>query len=305
MNHRKPVIVGIGEILWDVFESGKKLGGAPANFAFHATQLGARGVAVSAIGNDALGDEIASALEKKQICSDLQRVEYATGTVKISLDANGIADYVFPKNTAWDNLKFSDSLKALARETDAVCFGTLAQRAQRSRTTIRAFLDSMPPKALRVFDVNLRQDFYSEALVRESLAFANILKINENELETLSAFFIGKTGDRFSEKCERFCATLFVAFPHLRFIALTCGAQGSYVFSRDGKNSFVPASPEAKIVDTVGAGDSFTAAFTVAILAEKPLAEAHRLAEKVAESVCSRAGAMPEIDASALNFFSE
>lgn len=294
MRQRQPIIVGIGEILWDIFESGKKLGGAPANFAFHATQLGAKGIAVSAIGNDALGDEILSELEKKQIRSNLQRVEQATGTVKISLDSNGVAHYAFPENTAWDNLKFLDSLKTLARKTDAVCFGTLAQRALRTRMTIRAFLNSMPPESLRVFDVNFRQNFYSEALVRESLALANVLKINEDELETISAFFVGKNSTRFPEKRDRFCRAVFASFPNLRFIALTCGAQGSYISSRDGKDSFVPASPDIEIIDTVGAGDSFTAAFTVAILSEKPFSEAHQIAAQVAEFVCSRAGAMPE-----------
>lgn len=302
MEKRSPVVVGIGEILWDIFERRKTLGGAPANFAYHATQAGADGIVVSAIGKDTLGDEILSVLAKKRLHTDLQRVEQATGTVIISLDGDGIANYAFPENTAWDNLKFSDSLRALARKADAVCFGTLAQRAPHSRATIRAFLEAMPQHALRIFDANLRQNFYSETLVRESLATANILKINEDELEILSDFFVGK---HFSTERNCFCAAVFAAFPQLRFVVLTCGARGSYVFSRSGENSFVPASPSAKIVDTVGAGDAFTATFAVAMLAGKPFAEAHRLAAQVAEFVCSRAGAMPETDASALRLFSE
>lgn len=295
MDKRPPIVVGIGEILWDIFEDRKTLGGAPANFAYHATQQGAEGIAVSAIGDDAAGDAILSTLAGKSLKTEFQRVPQATGSVHITLDANGVAHYRFPPDVAWDNLAFSDSLKLLAQRCDAACFGTLAQRAPRSRASILAFFDAMPKTALRVFDVNLRQNFYSELCIRESLTRADILKINEEEMATLAAFFALPENTDFDTRRKRFSATLFAEFSSLKIILLSCGAHGSYAIPRNGEVSFIPSDPETRIVDTVGAGDSFTATFTVARLAGKSVSEAHRQAVRVAEFVCSQAGAMPEI----------
>ena len=186
----KKIVIGIGEILWDVFGEEKRLGGAPANFAHHASQTGAEGVAVSAVGDDALGDAIFAELAGKTLRAEFQRVSgVPTGTVAVSLDASGSARYAFPSDSAWDHLAFTERLRDLAARADAVCFGTLMQRSETSRGTVRAFLRATPENALRVFDANLRADFYSEKLVRESLALANVLKINEDELRVLGGFF--------------------------------------------------------------------------------------------------------------------
>ena len=195
----KKIVIGIGEILWDVFGEEKRLGGAPANFAHHASQTGAEGVAVSAVGDDALGDAIFAELAGKTLRAEFQRVSgVPTGTVAVSLDASGSARYAFPSDSAWDHLAFTERLRDLAARADAVCFGTLMQRSETSRETVRAFLRATPENALRVFDANLRADFYSEKLVRESLALANVLKINEDELRVLGGFFGVPAGDAFA-----------------------------------------------------------------------------------------------------------
>ncbi len=287
------LVVGLGEILWDIFESRKTLGGAPANFAYHASRAGAEGMAISAIGRDALGDAVVALLAEKQLPALLQRNDRDTGTVRVSLDAGGSARYVFPPDVAWDNLAFTDELRRVAATCDAAAFGTLAQRSEMSRNTIRAFLNAMPPEALRVFDVNLRQHFYSETLVRESLALADVLKINESELAVLAGYFLPKTDGDFHAQKDAFFEIVFAAFPRLRYIVLSCGAEGSFAATRDGERSFIPADKTIRVVDTVGAGDAFTAAFTVAVLDGKSLYEAHRLAAERAGFVCSRAGAMP------------
>ena len=292
----KKIVIGIGEILWDVFGEEKRLGGAPANFAHHASQTGAEGVAVSAVGDDALGDAIFAELAGKTLRAEFQRVSgVPTGAVAVSLDASGSARYVFPSDSAWDHLAFTERLRDLAARADAVCFGTLMQRSETSRGTVRAFLRATPENALRVFDANLRADFYSEKLVRESLALANVLKINEDELRVLGGFFGVPAGDAFAARRDRFFEAVFAAFPRLRFVVLTCGGDGSFIAARDGEFSFVAADAGTRVVDTVGAGDSFTATFTTALLAGRPLAEAHRLAADVSAFVCSRAGAMPEL----------
>lgn len=294
MKTEKKLVVGIGEILWDIFDDRKTLGGAPANFAYHASKAGARGVVVSAIGNDALGNEIESRLREKNLNALLQHGNRATGTVRVSLDGNGVARYVFPPDVAWDYLEFSDEFQALAQSANAVAFGTLAQRNSRSRASIRAFLNRMTQGSLRVFDINLRQNFYSEALIRESLEYTNILKLNDDELSVLAPFFgLNSEGD-FSALSEAFFQKIFAEFPGLSRAVLTCGANGSLAGTREGERSRIVGNPDTRVVDTVGAGDAFTATFTVAILDGKPLHEAHKLAAERAALVCSRPGAMPE-----------
>lgn len=174
----RPLAVGLGEVLWDVFPDGKRLGGAPANFAWHAAQQGCRACVVSAVGDDALGREIESALAGKNLPAVLPRLPQPTGTVRIALDESGSAAYRFAENCAWDNLPFSPEAERVARSADAVCFGSLAQRGARSRETIARFLDCVPAGALRVFDVNLRQNFFTDEILRGSLARCSILKLN-------------------------------------------------------------------------------------------------------------------------------
>lgn len=278
-------IVGIGEILWDMLPQGKQLGGAPANFAYHVCRLGGNGWAVSAISGDSLGDEIKSVLSSKNLHTVLAEVSAPTGTVNVTLNAAGVPAYEITENVAWDMIPFSDSLAELAKETGAVCFGTLAQRSEESRSTIMKFISQMPAGSLKVYDINLRQHYYSGEIIRQSLEVADILKINDEELEIVSGLF-GLEGPQ-TELCRR----LMEMF-RLRLVILTKGSKGSDVITADSVHSVVP--PAVEIADTVGAGDSFTAAFTVSYLRGDSIEEAHRLAGEVASYVCTKSGAMPD-----------
>ncbi|MCR5184104.1 MAG: carbohydrate kinase [Opitutales bacterium] len=283
-------IVGIGEILWDVFGDKKTLGGAPANFSYHAACQGASAHLVSAIGDDPLGDAVIAALASKSVDLQLQRVPAPTGTVTVSLDAAGVAHYDFPDDVAWDHLQTTPQILDLAARTDAVCFGSLAQRSPRSRETIRAFLKAVPANAIRVFDANLRQNFYDPALLADSLSLATMLKINEEELEIFKRLLNAVPATR-----EAFAGTLFRRYPAMRYCVLTLGADGSEIWSADGEHSRLPGDSSVCLVDTVGAGDSFTATLLAALLAGTPLARAHAHAARVSAFVCSREGAMPEL----------
>lgn len=280
-------IVGIGEILWDVFPQGKVLGGAPANFAYHVSQFGLEGVAVSAIGNDSLGREITANLQEKALQTAIQVVEQPTGTVQVTLDEKGIPQYEICENVAWDNIPFTAELEALAAETQTVCFGSLAQRNEVSHKTILRFLDALPADALKVFDINLRQHFYNKTLIEESLKRCNILKINDDEVKIVAELF------QWAYLSElEVCLRLKSDFD-LHMVVLTKGTEGSHVFSND-KTTFKP-TPIVEVADTVGAGDSFTATFVAAILKGKDLEVAHELAVQVSAFVCTQKGAMPKL----------
>ena len=285
------IIVGMGEALWDCLPEGKKIGGAPANFAYHASQFGFDSRVVSAVGADADGDEILDVFARKGLRTQIERVPYPTGTVQVTLDDEGVPCYEIKEGVAWDNIPFTDELKRLALSTRAVCFGSLAQRNEVSRATINRFLDTMPDidGQLKIFDINLRQDFYSKEVLRESFHRCNVLKINDEELVTISRMF-GYPGIDLQDKCW-----ILLAKYNLKMLILTCGVNGSYVFT-PGEISFVE-TPKVEVADTVGAGDSFTATFVAAILKGKPVAEAHKLAVEVSAYVCTQNGAMPELPA--------
>ena len=280
----KKVIVGIGEILWDMLPSGKALGGAPANFAYHATRLGEEGWAVSAIGPDALGREIMDIVEAKRLKSLISVTDKPTGTAQVELDAKGVPTYTIMEDVAWDNIPFTPEMEALARRADAVCFGSLVQRMA-SRASVLRFLRATRPGALKVFDINLRQHYYSPEVLEESLQLADILKINDEEIRIVADMF-GLGDDDVAA-----CRALIDRYA-LRLVILTKGADGSEVITTD--EVILQPAGEAQVVDTVGAGDSFTAAFVVAYLQGKSLAEAQRLASDTAAFVCSCKGAMPE-----------
>lgn len=283
------IIAGMGEVLWDVLPEGKKLGGAPANFAYHIAQFGFGSTVLSAVGTDDLGDEALAILRGKGLAGEIERVAYPTGTVQVTLDEAGIPCYDIREQAAWDHIPFTARIEELARHTRCVCFGSLAQRSPVSRATIGRFLDTMPDGADRykVFDINLRQHFYSKEVIEASLRRCNILKINDEELLLIERMFGLDTGD-----AGRTCRTLTERHG-LRMLILTCGTAGSYVFS-DGKVSFLE-TPKVKVADTVGAGDSFTATFCASLLGGLSLREAHRLAVDVSAYVCTQAGAMPEL----------
>ncbi len=283
------IVVGMGEALWDVLPEGKKIGGAPANFAYHVSQFGLNSRVVSAVGEDKLGTEILDNFRAKQLNCMIETVPYPTGTVQVELDAEGVPCYDIKEGVAWDNIPFTLALADLARQTRAVCFGSLAQRSVVSRQTINSFLDAMPQddNVLKIFDVNLRQSFYTKEILCNSFSKCNILKINDEELVTVSRMF-GYPGIDLQDKCW-----ILLAKYNLKMLILTCGVNGSYVFT-PGNVSFVE-TPKVEVADTVGAGDSFTATFVAAILKGLCVQEAHKLAVKVSAYVCTQNGAMPEL----------
>lgn len=282
-------IVGLGEALWDMLPEGKKLGGAPANFAYHAGQFGLDTLAISAVGEDQLGDETLSALEEKGLKYIMPRVPFPTGTVQVELDAQGVPAYEIREGVAWDNIPFTSEMEKVARSCKAVCWGSLAQRHEVSRNTIHRFLDATPPTCLKIFDINLRQTFYDEEVIRASLKRCNILKINDEELVTIGRLF-GYPGLDMSNKCW-----LILGKYNLDMLVLTCGVNGSYVF-KPGAMTFIE-TPKVDVADTVGAGDSFTASFCAAILKGLSVSDAHQLAVETSAYVCTCNGAMPRIPA--------
>ncbi len=285
------IVVGMGEALWDVLPEGKKIGGAPANFAYHVSQFGLPSCVVSAVGDDALGREIVENFTSKGLNQLIAEVPYPTGTVQVEIDQAGIPQYDIKENVAWDNIPYTDQLESLAKRTKAVCFGSLAQRNVVSRETINRFLDAMPQSddSLVVFDVNLRQGFYNKEILCNSMSRCNILKINDEELVTVSRMF-GYPGIDLQDKCW-----ILLGKYNLKMLILTCGINGSYVFT-PGNVSFQP-TPKVEVADTVGAGDSFTAAFISSILKGKSVQEAHSRAVRTSAYVCTKKGAMPILPA--------
>lgn len=281
------IVVGMGEALWDVLPEGKKIGGAPANFAYHVSQFGLPSCVVSAVGDDALGKEIVENFTSKGLNQLIAEVPYPTGTVQVEIDQAGVPQYEIKENVAWDNIPYTAHLESLAGRTKAVCFGSLAQRNVVSRNTINCFLDAMPQQegSLVVFDVNLRQGFYNKEILCNSMKRCNILKINDEELVTVSRMF-GYPGIDLQDKCW-----ILLGKYNLKMLILTCGINGSYVFT-PGNVSFQP-TPKVEVADTVGAGDSFTAAFIASILKGKSVTEAHSLAVQTSAYVCTKKGAMP------------
>lgn len=284
MEGNKPIVVGIGELLWDVLPTGKKAGGAPINFVYHATQLGAEGYAISAVGKDELGEEIVQELDNNHIAHCIESVDYPTGTVEVTLE-KGIPTYNIIENVAWDHIPVSSKAIEIVKEAKAICFGTLAQRNMDSQKALTELLSYAPEDALRFFDINIRQNYYSKELILDLLEKANILKINDEELEMLR-LMMGLEGDY--EVC---CKALLEKYG-LKYVILTAGSKFSAIYSTD-ENSVI-GTPKVAVADTVGAGDSFSGAFVYSILAGKSLKEAHRKAVNTAAFVCSKEGAWPE-----------
>lgn len=288
------IVVGLGEILWDVFPERKILGGAPANFAYHISQFGFNGYAVSAIGEDLLGKEILENLEQKSLNYLIEKTVYPTGTVQVTLDKEGIPQYKILENVAWDNIPFTARTENLAKNTRTACFGSLAQRNEVSRATIRQYLETMPEDSLKIFDINLRQKFYSKELIHESLTLANILKINDEEILVVADLY-GWPGEE-----QDICKRLLNEYK-LDIIILTKGTEGSYVFT-PRQTSSLP-TPKVHVADTVGAGDSFTAAFIAAYMHGERIEDAHQLAVEISAYVCQQHGAMPKLTDAHLELF--
>ncbi len=260
----KRYIVGLGEALWDVLPEGKKLGGAPANFAYHAGQfLGSENtIAISALGEDALAEETIEALKEHSLNYLMPRVPYPTGTVQVTLAEGGIPTYEIKEGVAWDNIPYTDEMAEIAKNACAVCFGSLAQRNTVSRENIRKFLADTSDDCIKICDINLRQQFYSKEILEDSFKLCNILKINDEELVIVNRMF-GYEGLDMRQTCEK-----MVHDYNLKMLVLTCGTNGSYVFTDDGLTSFQD-TPKVEVADTVGAGDSFTGSFCGCILKGK------------------------------------
>lgn len=283
-------VVGIGEVLWDLLPEGKQLGGAPANFAYHAgLMMGSEGcMAISAVGQDVLGDETIEALKEHGLRALLPRVAFPTGTVVVTLTEGGIPAYEIKEGVAWDHIPLEAEILQVAECCRAVCFGSLAQRDGDSRSTIQAFLDATPDDCIKIFDINLRQHFYTKAIIEASLQRCNILKINDEELEVVRPMLCQGLGE---QRTELVCRHLLETY-QLDTLILTCGTHGSYVFTAETL-SFLE-TPKVEVIDTVGAGDSFTAAFVASILQGKSVADSHRIAVQHSAYVCTQRGAMPQ-----------
>ena len=291
-------VIGIGEVLWDLLPAGKQLGGAPANFAYHAHALGASGSAITRIGNDPLGREILERFKQLGLPDKTVQVDdqSPTGTVTVTLSKDGVPHFTIHENVAWDRLQATKSALETVQDANAVCFGSLAQRNPISRAAIQGLVGAAPENALRIFDVNLRQSFHSPEIVEQSLRLANVLKLNDSELPIIAHMFAtgGTTKAQIEELAKKF---------QLGLVALTRGSEGSLLF-QEGRWSEQRPIP-VQIVDTVGAGDSFTAALTLGLLHGMDLDEMHELAAKVAAYVCSQAGATPPLPLRLRNSFSK
>ena len=278
-------VIAIGEIVWDCLPSGKQLGGAPLNFAFFAKELGADAYAVSAVGNDVLGDETLEVASSTGVCLDfVQRNELPTSRVLVTLNEDGVPQYEIVEGVAWDAMEISSAALKLVEDASIICWGSLAQRSEKSRKSVLALLDAAPESCLKVFDINIRQHYYNNDIVEASLNRADILKLNEDELPLVAqmlslsgseAEIVKSLIDKYSLKC----------------LIYTHGADFSEVYTADGEYSHVP-TPRVPVADTVGAGDSFTAVFVTSLLQGKTISESHNLAVDVSAFVCTQSGAI-------------
>ena len=288
MVNGKPVVSGLGEILWDLLPGGRQLGGAPANFAYHAHALGARAFPISRIGQDALGTELLDRLRSLGLPTEGIQLDTdaPTGTVSVELLDDGGHQFTIHENVSWDRIEAESGAQALASTADAICFGSLAQRTSASRIAVQAIVAATPPEALRIFDINLRQNFYSPEVIVQSLRIANVLKINDEELPIVADILAlhGSPIEQLSQISDSF---------HLQLAALTLGKAGSILLA-DSRVSEMAGAP-VEVVDTVGAGDAFTAAMALGWLAGWDLNEINRHANQVASYVCTQSGATPPL----------
>jgi fructokinase len=283
-------IIGIGELLWDRLLAGEQLGGAPANFAYHSSLLGNHVCVLSRVGGDQLGERALARLRQLRLATDFiqQDETHATGAVAVQVDASGQPDFIITKDVAWDYLEFTPQWQALAATADAVCFGSLAQRSPASRQTIRRFLGATRKDALRIFDVNLRQSFYTRDIIDESLTLARLAKINHHELAEVAAMF------RLSGSSEAELARQLLIEFALELVCVTRGNQGSLLVSQT--EAVEHAGFAIEVVDTIGAGDAFTAALAFHYLNSAPLKIISEAANLMGATVASHTGATPAIE---------
>ena len=286
----KNVVVGLGELLWDMFPAGKQLGGAPANFAYMTSLLGDRGVVASRVGKDRLGNGAGRRLARLGLSySSLQGdLEHPTGTVKVEVDSSGQPTFEITEGVAWDFFEWSTQWRLLAEQADAVCFGSLAQRTAQSRETIRAFLSALRPKAVRIFDVNLRQKFFSAEILASSAKLAHIMKLNHEELPRV-AELLG-----YPARSKRDAASWLLHKFDLKLVCVTCGSEGSLLVGE--KSTHRHKGFPTVVADTVGAGDAFTAALVHHYLRGASLKDMNEAANRMGSWVASQVGATPKPD---------
>lgn len=281
MIKKKPYIIGLGEILWDVYPTGKKAGGAPINFVFHSIQMGASGFAISSVGDDENGSELLQMLKEYDILHYIPKTNHPTGTVKVTLKG-GDPTYTIVENVAWDYIPLDDNMLSIVSSADAISFGTLAQRSEVSRNTIRRLIESTPKSTLKCFDINLRQNFYSKDIIVESLNLVNVLKLNNEELDIIIKML------DLPANPEMACKALIDNYT-LTYLILTAGSKFSIVYGNN-KRSHIPTPKVEKVIDTVGAGDAFLGAFIYSILTGKSIEESHQKAVEVAAFICTKQG---------------
>lgn len=290
MEKNRYVIAGLGELLWDMLPSGLQLGGAPANFAYFASLLGEEGIVASRVGRDDLGDRAVDRIAGLGLSTDaIQRDErYPTGTVDVALGPDGQPDFTINGDVAWEHMAWTPGWKALAEQTDAVCFGTVCRHQAASTTAVTAFLEALRPSALRLFDVNLRQDRYSKAQLNDSFQHAHIVKLNDEELRTVCPLLDLGGGD-----LESMARRLRAAY-ELNLVCVTLGAEGSLLVTASETVAH-PGVP-VDVVDTIGAGDAFTAVLASGYLRGVPLERVSEAANRLGAWVASQTGAMPSAD---------
>ena len=283
---KKNIIIGVGEILCDMLTSGKRAGGGHVNFVYHAILSGADGYAISKVGKDANGSEILDELQKNKIKYIIGESHLPTSTVEVELE-NGIPTYKIIENVAWDDIDITTEALDLVKKCDVICFGTLALRSKKSKESILTLIDAAPDNALKVFDINLRQDYFSKELIEELLKKSNVFKINDVELAILRQMFSLKGTD------EEICDKLLQEY-NLKYLIYTVGDKYSVVYSPH--DCTLIETPKVKVADTIGAGDAFASAFLQATLNGQSQLEAHKYAVAVAAFVCTKSGAWPKYD---------
>ncbi|HLZ93009.1 MAG TPA: carbohydrate kinase [Candidatus Acidoferrum sp.] len=288
---RNFVVVGLGELLWDMFPEGKQLGGAPANFAYMTSLLGDEGIVAGRVGSDALGRAAGRRLERLGLRTTHIQIDatHPTGTVKVSVDPAGQPTFEIAESVAWDYFDWTAEWRALASRTDAICFGSLAQRNPQSRSTIREFLRTLPSGATRVFDVNLRQTFYDAEILSESAKLADIMKVNNDELPIVAKLL------RIPFIYDEVRAAHWIRdVLRLKLVCITRGAKGSLLVSADETSEHL--GYRIHVADTVGAGDAFTAALVYHYLRHASVSTLNEAANRMGAWVASQTGATPPRD---------
>ncbi|MGA8500423.1 MAG: carbohydrate kinase [Candidatus Sulfotelmatobacter sp.] len=285
---KRYIVIGLGELLWDLFPAGKQLGGAPANFAYIASLLGDKGIPASRLGRDSLGADAIRRLGELGLSTEFiqKDTDHPTGTVKVEVDRTGQPRFEISESVAWDFLEWTPRWQKLAEQADAVCFGSLAQRSEHSRATIRRFLLALRKSAVRVFDVNLRQNFYSVQVLAESLKLATIVKLNHEELPKIISLFELETS------AEEDSARQLLSH-EVKLVCVTRGNGGSLLVSADERSEH--PGFKVKVADTVGAGDAFTAALVHGYLRGTSLAQISETANRIGAWVASQSGATPSL----------